>query len=419
MKKIIEQNKNTCVILFFFFVLISFSVSADSSSTSSFVPIPYSSSDVYDSSWLSQGVYNRFNNIYISSSVPNSYVCYIEHSPYVQLLYISLNPFTLRSYEENTHRYNSSNSTLSDSVYIVGPGYSSDGPVTLNPSIPTFSSVSDALSSFLSFVSVTTYPLSVSLPAGNMIIVDLDGFDYSKDRYWSVTTHFEYPTVTGFAQNQIFGQWDSIPNPITIPPSGYVGIDYQPNGNPTFTGLYYDLARTYVLDYNPGVTGRYLYVINPYRAADSDEQDANPTMNLYFSQASAYQILALRTDMTNSPFGQWTNVDGDSWSGNYDPDTGLWDSINDQTGEPGGPVTGGGNAISPQSTINQWLQNIANQIASFFSGAIGAVSTLVNAGSQFFSRVSGLYTWLPSQVYSVLVSALILVITIGVIKVFI
>lgn len=419
----IKQNKNSSVIFFlsfFFLCLFCTPVFADSLNGIDFStqPIPTG-----------------------TSSLPNQYSYQLSSNPdwYAQA-YVGQSSFCFASSDQLYLVSTGSN------IKLRGPGFGGGSSLTeyddssglyfkafgsLTSSsilyVPLYSSVNEGLSAIKYYIDTgdpsgggsstsEVHPLNISLPAGNMIIVDISGMDISRDRYFAAFAHFEYGEPSGTAQNQQWGYWESIPDNPSLPFVGWESVNWQGVGKRTPLGLYLDFTFQTYIDSN---LGHYVYFVNPYRPADSETNDQNPNVDLFFPQASGYRIFELEV-LWNSGSGVFGGgADGNTGSGVYDPDTGTWTTINDQTGDPWEPVVGGGNAVSPQTTINAWLQNIANQIKSFFQGSIGAVTTLVGAGSEFFAVVQNLYSWLPSPVLGVLSSALILVITIGVIKVFI
>lgn len=417
----IKQNKNSSVIFllfFFLFCLLISPVYADSVNGVDFSdqPLPLGSARPSSSNGLL--LYAENNNlIYGVASLEDSYFFVVQSSSRWEWYGVSSS--VSRIFLSNgVYRDTDTIDELTNLYYTSG--------WNPNPSIfvnycPVFSSLQDGLIAVQAVIdgsgsSSEVYPLNISLPAGNMIIVDISGMDLSRDRYFNAFAHFEYGEPSGTAQNQQWGYWDTIPDNPTLPFAGWESVNWQGVGKRTPLGLYLDFTFQTYIDSN---LGHFVYFVNPFRPADSETNDQNPNVDLFFPQASGYRIYELEV-LWNSGTGVFGGgADGNTGSGVYDPDTGTWTTINDQTGEPWDPVVGGGNAVSPQTTINAWLQNIANQIKSFFQGSIGAVTTLVGAGSEFFAVVQNLYSWLPSPVLGVLSSALILVITIGVIKVFI
>lgn len=97
----------------------------------------------------------------------------------------------------------------------------------------------------------------------------------------------------------------------------------------------------------------------------------------------------------------------------------------DQNGDISSPSVGGTSYVpedvSTESIIDQIkniLSSIVSEIKNLFSFGYEAVNTLVGLMHDFVGVFKQLYEWLPTEVYSALVSAIIVAITIGVFKVF-
>lgn len=90
---------------------------------------------------------------------------------------------------------------------------------------------------------------------------------------------------------------------------------------------------------------------------------------------------------------------------------------------PGGdptpaPTPGGENEPIQSASIADILNNFLNRFTSLFTEGFDAIRNLSENASQFVSRLSSLYAWLPPQILGVLTSAIILAIIVGVLKVF-
>lgn len=281
--------------------------------------------------------------------------------------------------------------------------------------VPAFNSLSAGLSAVLDWINnppvvVTPHPVSLSIPAGNALYIDVTGVSTVRASL-SMTSEVAHPQ--SWVSNQYYGFTSSYPSSIAGNPSGSIPIPWSGFGDKTILNRYKSFSWSITSVGN----SNYLFIVNPYATIDEYDQSFNPTIYITVQEAVGYKFYQLTGGIgSDGTIGQQS--DGTTASGVYDPDTDSWTTTNDETGLPWTPQEGGGNIIT-ENSINSWLQQISTQIGNFFSGAIGAVTTLVSAGSDFIQSLSGLYAWLPSPVYAVLTSALILVITIGVIKVFI
>jgi hypothetical protein len=92
------------------------------------------------------------------------------------------------------------------------------------------------------------------------------------------------------------------------------------------------------------------------------------------------------------------------------------------------PPTGGGLGGQPPGTyvpseddsfidiIKQTVNGLAENIRMIFQPAIGAIQSMIASGTSFMQAVGQMFTWLPIELQQVIVSALILLIVIGVVK---
>lgn len=112
------------------------------------------------------------------------------------------------------------------------------------------------------------------------------------------------------------------------------------------------------------------------------------------------------------------------YDGTIDSETGEVIFTN-QDGVVSEPVNGGQNYQEPAigavgliEQVKQTLANILIEIENLFTFGYSAIGSLVGLMSQFVNSLGQLYSWLPSEVYSAIMSAVIVAIVIGVFKVF-
>lgn len=112
---------------------------------------------------------------------------------------------------------------------------------------------------------------------------------------------------------------------------------------------------------------------------------------------------------------------GDYYQSENDPNATNPD-VTGWTNENGDPTTAPGvtpyNDPPDNDSLADVITGFLSNIGSLFTQGHDAIKNLVESSSEFTSRLSALYTWLPPQVYSVLISAIILAIIVGVLKVF-
>lgn len=362
----------------------------------------YSSADVYS---FAVGTSGGSINIYFVSKTANS----------------SIGNF---SYHLNSHQSTNNTFTISDNTgdwyYFKSWGFYDSSSYRLYvPMYPTLQDGLDAIDATLEPPPPLTGEFSYSLPAGNVIFVDVTNLNVAVDL--SQNTPISY---WGLGATQFSGTVSSIPSSFDLPISGTSIISWTGSGKADSFGKYSSwVSHATVSGITSDHNHLYYVVANPLQnnstagAGYDVSSVANGDITIHVSNSNSVKVYQLETSFNAGVYD--SNSAGDTFTGSNNGSGGL-SFTNDTTGNPDMPSFGG--MTSPESsasTIHDFLQNIATQISGFFSGAIGAVSTLVSAGRDFMQSVSGLYMWLPAPVYTVLTSAIILVITIGVIKVFV
>lgn len=430
-----KQNKNSSVIRFFSFnlsivvLLLSLSVPslADSFDYSAWdnQPIPLyvtgTAVDLFNASYKIA----RSNAITYGSvsrlSTSRDIYCFVYQSYIVHCSTFNDAEFSIVEYNSNNSSAvqgawislsNASSQVVNGTTYY----YATRGPLGLNDIYcPSFTTVTEGLEAVDYLINNPSAPsephaLSLTVPAGNAVYIDVTGISTVRA---SLSMSSEVAHPLNWTSNQYYGFTSSYPSSISGNPSGSTPIPWTGYGDKTLFNRY----KTFSWSLTSVGSSDFLFIVNPYASLDEYDQSFNPTIYVNVAEANGYKYYQLTGGISSDgTIGQQS--DGTTATGTYDDTSETWVTTNDQTGLPWTPSEGGGNIIT-QNSINSWLQTISTQIGNFFSGAIGAVTTLVSAGSDFIHSLSGLYAWLPPPVYSILVSALILVITIGVIKVFI
>lgn len=261
--------------------------------------------------------------------------------------------------------------------------------------------------------------INVSLPAGNILIADIS--NTGSNPYYLETTSGTSGAVVKPGMNNIqIGFTNTIPASFTVPNNSWDYPSWSGAGNASVLGTYnrqstqgdFALSNTDAL--------KYVIITNPMYPNDNNASAnrLNSDLNITIDKVNSYVIYSLQTGyVSGNLIG--TNDGSQYIDYEFDDETGEWVGTN-QDGDPASPVWGGQNDFeNTPTTVNDWLENIAHQISSFFSGAIGAITTLSVAVKNFSSTLMALYVWLPSPVLSILSSAVMLAIVIGVIKVFI
>lgn len=147
----------------------------------------------------------------------------------------------------------------------------------------------------------------------------------------------------------------------------------------------------------------------------------------YFSEVKLYKLHDGATVSAGSGVG-------DISSGSLDEYNNPLPAVNDngvvtQYDEYGNVVTSipnGGDNLTPINqqnngiinSINNAINSLIEKIEGIFDVGHGAISTLVSAAQGFISKFALLYSWMPTEVYNVVIAAVIIAVTIGIFKVF-
>lgn len=457
---IIEQNENTCFIsklLSFFLIfslcipLFSFSASASASSFSWDNQPIYSGSRISSASDIRSvgtlvlhtvrpnpaDIYAAVDSSRSSSDVYFAFSGFSESSGEVKCWFASASKFYICltfptsgsfSYDAATFSSDCGLYTYRKTYQIVNSNYP-DGTISNSCFGPYFNSEDDMFAALADVCengipsTADPHDLSFSLPAGNVMFLELSSSTSSIDLFQEMGVLSSLFSTNGnwWMPYDSYGFSNSLPS--SSDRLSGSSISWGKSGNTNFLGQ--TTSASYSLSFsNP--SSQYLWIQHLSASQDQYEEFSNPIL-IRASGILSYKVYPLDSGIisVDGQLSTGTIVgSGDSFTGSYDPDTQSWVTTNDSTGQAGAPSVGGDNIGSSAlgsggKTIFNFLQKIADDLSTFFRGAVGAVSTLVSSASDFFTSIGGLFSWLPSPVYSVLISALILAITIGVIKVFI
>lgn len=289
-----------------------------------------------------------------------------------------------------------------------------------NPDIPVFSTVDEGITAVISFIengpSQTVSSLQYSLPPGNAIYIQVpQGASYTlKTRMpESVLGTNHYP-----GNNQAITLVQSLPSGGTAPNSPL--IPWQQDGALSVLGL----SRNAIYQATNASAG-YLCIVNPlYYSGTANgpyEFLSNGSIDISIDSQTGFVVYPLDSSLGFTS-GLGINVDtsilDNPYTGEIDPETGeiIW---LDSNGGTSAPTTGGGNLVSTSETIFDFLRNIGDEISTFLKGPIQAIQVVVSAVRDFLSSFTQLYMWLPSPVYNLITSALMIALTIGVVKIFV
>lgn len=197
------------------------------------------------------------------------------------------------------------------------------------------------------------------------------------------------------------------------------------------------LGRTKYAGYpksNLLTSDNYIVIYNPAspslssKGFDDGADELNPTITAHFTKLVDYKTFPL----TLSYNIQTNELTSDSISGYSDYYDGSPDSNGNFTESPSNssmpsePVSGGTGGISDSSqSIIDYVRQIGNILSTFthnlielIQAPISHIGQIIDAGSGFMSALRGMYAWMPADIQGLVISALTVVIGIGVFKVF-
>lgn len=333
--------------------------------------------------------------------------------------------FSATQYGNASSVTNSSLGRSNSDYNFVYTDIGSSSSISLVDSLPVFDSLNSGFSALRNFIDnggsgggdVLTN-VNFTLPSGNIAYVDLGETTYNQSRHYRATTTFNglsniFNSQFGSLDKGTWGYSSSIPSSgsAIVTPSNRLG--FVKTGSLNVLGQ----SSQGIWSQTSTATARYLVIYNPLidGVDATDDSDYSLFYNVSIPDAVRVYVVPMSQGWNESGYYQDATppkVGTPDENGNI-----VW--TDESGGAVSAPELGGYNTPTVHGrTINEWLEQIANDISRFFQGAVGAITTLVNAGSDFIGSLGGLYAWLPGPVYSVLISALIVAITIGVIKVF-
>lgn len=421
------------VVIFMFIVNVNvFAVLISGSFDNQPLPIfiPNNASELKSSGYLiqSKGSYTR----YASSQYGDVYcVMYQDNSDRNYLIYgslVSTTVYNTFAFVEDADGNGLGTNNLSNiysseygDIYISGNILYGTTSNDWNINCPLYDTRDEALNALSNILINGSddigQQLSINLPSGNIAIIEIAG--------GSNQVSISVPIGTGGNQtspqtniNDIkIGSFSTKPSSVSSTMSGIEYPVWTGTGNPNIFGKYFSWKTSF----DNAISGdKYLVVSNPLQINTNIYDNAwSLTCTINVQNATNYWIVPTQTQYDGTT-QSWEGIDsGEEYTGTYDENNNEW-SLVDGEGNPVTPNAGGNTTVNNfTGSVNDWLKHIAEEISSFFNGPINAIQTVAGAISQFSGTLKALYVWLPGPVQSLLTSAIMLAITIGVIKVFI
>lgn len=335
---------------------------------------------------------------------------------------------------------NSSNTITSYSQYSYNSAYNlyytsiyTDVPFT--PLASGFSDLSSCLSAIRTYINNSLLPptlSSVTLQNGYLAVIDLESsgssYAFSFSSFSDKLSNFisgDFPYA-----NQRYWFTDTLPSEDTVvPASGALLVDWEPADPKTVLGQSHYMQASL----SGTSTGRYLCLYNPpvhlvsFGSGHSQTQVVNEPVTFAVPQGLTVYIMdsSGSLSLVSGSAGLVGTLTGDVGVGTATASGGAIEFTDPQTDEPFVQNPGGSTdttSISNQSVnsflsqIQETLDNFVDSFLSLLSAPISHIQQLISAGSDFFQVLVGLFSWLPSDISTLLLSAFVVVVVIGVIK---
>lgn len=403
----------------------SFFVFADSSGAGSLI----SASVAGNGSSLS-GSYPTFTNQkgYLYLSIPNdgnSYQFSATVTSSADIFPTNTHSIHYTSLSYSTYSYTNFSSTWLD--YLPAGTYTFTGifdPGSNTGSSYSFLTLDSSSPLSITFNSFSVYqpynlnkPLAINLYTGNGLLLDLTG------QSSSITINFNAGNgvlgCAGFNYGNSFtsGQSYYISSSNNLTSYNFSSSDYTLlNWSALTTNI---AGKTTSASSSITITNPsgYLYIFNPLQGSEISIKNGQLVNSGYITISSSSLFnnisqFALES-LSSVGSGQVINI---SDTGNYINDSGQ---LVDSSGNPTSQTEGGLNTISSSNIgdkLDEVLNSLVSSIQAIFAPATNSIHTLVNSGSAFMQNLVSLYSWLPTQITSVITSALTLFIVIGVLK---
>lgn len=299
---------------------------------------------------------------------------------------------------------------------------------TVPSSVPSYSNVSSGLLDLGTWIEDNPIvpPISVNsldVPAGNVAYIKTNGTQILD----LTTTFVQYSQLFSDSWANITQKvtWsNSLPvGTVTFPLAGMSSLAWTKTGYTNILGQTQNASASY-----QSVADQYFVIYNPLyqQYGQGDNYDMNGTIHVS-GEMTEVKVYPLSGSVVTGQ-GLVSNSESD-YSDYYqlqDDGNGGIEWVDQSGNVSSGPQTGGTSLLPQEATIQtlaaqilQIITKVGQSIANIFNVGHQAIVTLVGHASEFVSHFQSLYTWLPADIFAVLSSAIILAITIGIIKVFI
>lgn len=219
--------------------------------------------------------------------------------------------------------------------------------------------------------------------------------------------------IDGFSPDRVFGQY-------LIP---WSATNTNPSGSSS-NYSYFDEADLILSQF-----GDTFVITNPiyYGYGDVNSNitrqnsvDIDVNLSIQYTSRPIIRLIALESlqDLTNGQFHFYSVFRPDVYDEIGTPSV---DGDTTTVVFPSAPSGGGNNGQPPlddDTSIIGVIQRFTSRVRELFISVSSAIQTLFSSGSTFMQRLADIFSWIPEPVSVVLVSALIVVVVVGLLKIF-
>lgn len=266
-------------------------------------------------------------------------------------------------------------------------------------------------------------PAFITLQPGNLLIFQRDGgFIGVPDIRILADNLPRSPLIGPWTTRNTIKSFDSLPDPTSVFVLPYLEWTAVPGTTDWLGRSSVGTSSWQISQY----TDDYAVFLNPIFGTDvsggllgDSSADYNPPNKIFIQEVSDYDRIML-VPVVNR-YGQ-SFIDYDNGSVLYDvsfTDDGSPEYTPDGSDTPSSDANRPGGATDITGTPGGTTQGLIARILEFLESGIDRFSSIADAGRSFIESIGGMFSWLPIEVRTVIISGIIIVIMMGVLSRFI